>query len=78
MKVVATDSAVTVLSVAIDVTLMSLSLLSQRCARFCCHSVVLVFAVPALCTSVSSNRCGISPVYTMTMIRIIIMIMTMT
>ena len=86
VKVVASDSAVAALSVAIAVTLMctalwqqfkwqcwdndvfaatalSLFSLSQRCACFRCHSAVLVFAVTALCTSVS-NRGRIPPVYT--------------
>ena len=55
----------------IAVTLMCTSLsqycryhccpMSQRCARFRCHSAVLVFSVTALCTSFY-NRCGIPPV----------------
>ena len=38
--------------------------LSQRCARFPCHSAVLDFVVTALCTSMS-YCCGIPPVYTL-------------
>ena len=55
----------------IAVTLMCTSLsqycryhccpMSQRCARFRCHSAVLVFSVTALCISFY-NRCGIPPV----------------
>ena len=60
VKVVATDSAVAVLSVAIAVALMCTSL-SQHCHYHCCRNAVLVFAVTALCTSVS-NCCGIPSV----------------
>ena len=45
---------------------LSLSLLSQRWAPFCCYSAMLV-AVTALCTSMS-NHCGRkSPVYYITL-----------
>ena len=72
MKVVATDSSVTAISVVIAVKLMCTSL-SQHChyhccARFRCHAVlctfsllqcVLIFAATALCSSVSlSERCA--------------------
>ena len=55
VKVVAIDSAVAALSVAITITLMCISL-SQHCHYHCYHSAVLVFAVTALCTSVSDRR----------------------
>ena len=42
-------------NVHIVISVLSLPLLSQRCARFHCHSTVLVFAVTALCTSVSNT-----------------------
>ena len=58
---VASDTAVTALTVAIAVTLMCTSL-PQHCHFHCCLIAVLVFAITALCTSVS-NRCGIPPVY---------------
>ena len=56
----ASDGAVTALSVAIAVALMCKSL-SQHCYFHCCHNVVLVFAAIAMCISVS-DRCGIPPV----------------
>ena len=46
-KVVATDSVVTTLSVAIAVTLMCTSL-SQHCHYHCCPIAVTVSAVPSL------------------------------
>ena len=52
VKVVATDSAVAALSVAIAVALMSTSL-SQHCFYHCCHNAVLVFAVTQRC----AHRC---------------------
>ena len=43
----------------IAISVLSLPLLSQRCAHFRWHNAVLVFAVTVLCKSVS-NRCGFS------------------
>ena len=57
VKVVATDSAVTGLSVAIAVTLMCTSL-SQHCQYYCCHNAVLVFAATALCSISLSQSCA--------------------
>ena len=48
---------VTLINVHIANSALSLTLLSQRCARFHCHNAVLIF----VCTSVS-NRCRIPPV----------------
>ena len=67
VKVVATDSAVAALSVAIAVTLMCTSL-SQHCHYHCSHSAVPVFAVTALCTSVCDCY-GIYPVYYTILVR---------
>ena len=58
VKVVATDSAVTLMGTL-------LPLLSQRCARFRWRRAVLLFAVKAQCALVS-ERCGIPPVYRQT------------
>ena len=52
MKLVATDSAVTLMYTS----------LPQHCHFHCCHNAVLVFAATALCISVSHDRCGIPPV----------------
>ena len=40
------------------VTALCSFLLSQRCARFRCHSTVLVFAVTALCSFSLSQHCA--------------------
>ena len=57
VKVMATDSTVTALSVAIAVTLMCTSL-SQHCHFHCCHNVVLVFAATVLSSFSLSQRCA--------------------
>ena len=56
-KVVASDSAVTALSVVIAVTLMCASL-SQYCHYHCCHNAVLVFTATALCSFSLPQRCA--------------------
>ena len=57
VKVVATESAVTTLSVDIAVTLMCTSV-SQHCHYQCCHNAVLVFAATALCSFSLSQCCA--------------------
>ena len=57
VKVVATDSAVAALSVAIVVTLMCTSL-SQHCHYQCCHNALLVFAATALCLFSLPQHCA--------------------
>ena len=57
VKTVATESAVTVLSFVIAVTLKCTSL-SQHCHYRCCHNAVLVFAATALCLFSLSRRCA--------------------
>ena len=54
VKIMATDSTVTALSVAISVTLMCTSL-SQHCCNNCRHNAVLVFATTAL-----SQQCQVA------------------
>ena len=53
----ATDSAVTALSVATAVTLMCTSL-SQHCHFHCCHNALLVFTATALCSFSLSQHCA--------------------
>ena len=59
VKIMATDSPVTALSVAISVTLMCTSL-SQHCCYNCCHNAVLGFATTAL-----SQQCQVAFVVTL-------------
>ena len=56
VKVVATDSAVTALSVAIDVTLKSTSL-SQHFLYNCCPSAVTLLLAPSLSQRCACFRC---------------------
>ena len=56
VHVVATDSAVAALLVAIAVTLMCTSLF-QHCHYHCCHTAVLVFAATALCSFLLLQCC---------------------
>ena len=57
VKVVATDSAVTALSVVIVLTLLCTSLV-QHCHYQCCHNAVLVFADTALCSFSLTQHCA--------------------